>query len=132
MTSFTITPLYAGILGLFYLYLAFQVIRRRMGKGVGLGDGGHPDLTRAIRVHANFAEYVPLALILLLMLEGQGYSPWFVHVLGVLLVFARLAHAHGLSQSDGHSRGRFLGTATTLFVVGSASLLVILGTIVLL
>jgi uncharacterized membrane protein YecN with MAPEG domain len=29
------------------------------------GDGGDPEMSQAIRAHGNFAEYVPLGLILL-------------------------------------------------------------------
>jgi uncharacterized protein len=112
-----ITPFYAGMLGLMYAGLSLRIPRLRMRHGVGLGDGGVPELARAVRVHANFAEYVPFALFLLLLTEWQGYSPWFVHLLGLLLVVGRALHAYGLSQSSGPSRGRFLGTLLTLTVL---------------
>ena len=124
-----ITPLYAGILGLIYLFLSFRIPRLRMKLRVGLGDGGHPELARAIRVHANFAEYVPLALLLILLAELEGYSPWFIHLMGFLLVAARLAHAYGLGQSSATSPGRFLGTVTTFAVLGLTSAMCILASL---
>jgi uncharacterized membrane protein YecN with MAPEG domain len=36
----TITPIYAGLLGLLFLYLSGSVIVGRGGKKVSLGDGG--------------------------------------------------------------------------------------------
>ena len=55
-----ITALYAGLLiGLFVL-LTLRVFAVRQPSGVMLGTGGNRGLERAVRVHANFAEYVPL------------------------------------------------------------------------
>lgn len=123
-----ITPLYAGLLGLFYVGLSLRIPRLRMKHRVGLGDGGVPELARAVRVHANFAEYVPFCLLLLLLTEWLGYSPWFVHAMGCLLVAARLLHALGLSQNSGTSKGRFLGTVMTISVlILTASLVLFAG-----
>lgn len=124
--SIAITPLYAGLLGLLYLYLSLRIPRLRMRYRVGLGDGDVPELRKAIRVHANFAEYVPLVLLLLLLVEQARYSPWFVHFLGILLVAARCAHAYGLSQSATHSPGRFVGAVLTFFTLFACSALLIL------
>ena len=60
--------LWSGLLGLLYLVLAGWVVRHRYRAKVGIGDGGDPALARAVRVHGNFAEYVPLTLVLLLLL----------------------------------------------------------------
>jgi len=121
-----ITPLYAGLLGLIYIYLSLRIPRMRVRYRVGIGDGDVPELRKAIRVHANFAEYVPLALLLLLLVEQAHYSPWFVHFLGMLLLGARCAHAYGLSQSAGHSPGRFVGAVLTFFTLFACSALLIL------
>src|SRR3546814_3776476 len=66
---FFVTPLYAALCGLLLMVLSVRVILLRRAMKVGLGDGDQPVLRRAIRVQANCAEYVPLALILLLLLE---------------------------------------------------------------
>jgi uncharacterized membrane protein YecN with MAPEG domain len=113
----TITPLYAGLLGLIYVGLSLRIPRLRMKHRIGIGDGGNPELARAVRVHGNFAEYVPLCLILLLLVEWQGYSAWFVHAMGLMLLLARCLHAWGLGQSAGTSPGRFLGTVMTISVL---------------
>ncbi len=118
---FAVTPLYAGLLGLFLVVLSLLVVRLRFRFRVGLGDGGQAALTRAIRVQGNFAEHVPLALLLIFAVEGLGYAAWIVHALGAALVAARLAHAQGLGRSEGESPGRFLGTVTTFSVLIVAS-----------
>lgn len=117
------TPLFAALLGLIYMRLTLAVPRLRIKYKVGIGDGGHDDLARAIRVHANFAEHVPLTLLLLLMVELQGFSDWILVTLGFALVAARAGHAYGLSRSSGRSPGRFWGTVVTLLVLLAAIIL---------
>jgi uncharacterized membrane protein YecN with MAPEG domain len=119
--TFIAAPLYAGLLGLLLVILSLLVVRLRFRFRVGLGDGGQPALTRAIRVQGNFAEHVPLALLLVFAVEGLGYAAWVVHALGAALVVARLAHAQGLGRYEGESPGRFLGTVTTFSVLIVAS-----------
>lgn len=108
-----ITALYAGLLGIVYLVLAGFVVSNRRRARVGLGTGSDTALERAVRVHGNFAEYVPLFLVLLLVAELGGGSAVLLHVIGAAFVLARLAHAFGLSQSSGTSGGRFGGTLVT-------------------
>jgi uncharacterized membrane protein YecN with MAPEG domain len=56
-----------------------------------LGDAGNKDMQRTVRVHANFAEYVPLGLLV-----------------------GRLSHANGVSQSKENFRFRIVGMSLTL------------------
>jgi uncharacterized membrane protein YecN with MAPEG domain len=88
---------------------------------VGLGTGDNRELERAVRIHGNFAEYVPLALVLLVIYEMGGAPAWAVHLAGAVLLVARLLHAFGLTQSSGRSPGRFTGIiATWLVILGLA------------
>ncbi len=96
--SITITALYAGLLGLLFLWLSADVIRARMRAHVSVGDGGDEGLMRSIRVHGNFVEYIPLGLILIALAEAQGAPGWAVHGLGAALMIARLMHAAGLRR----------------------------------
>ena len=57
-----VTPLYAALLVLWFLVLTLRVLQNRQSTKVSLGDGGNTLLQRAIRGHANFAEYVPLGV----------------------------------------------------------------------
>lgn len=112
-----ITLLFAALNALLLLVLLGRVSRLRHGRRIGFGDGGDPELARAIRVHGNFVEHVPFALLLLGLLELCGLpAPWLWAFGGALLV-ARLLHATGLSRSSGASFGRFYGTALTWLVL---------------
>ena len=60
-----ITGVYATLIGLLAVYLIANVIHFRLRFKVGAGDGGHPELARAIRAHGNLIEHAPLTLILI-------------------------------------------------------------------
>src|SRR6185503_10157130 len=92
-----VTPLYAALLAIWLVVLGLRVTHYRRLAKVSLGDGGNMALQRAIRGQANFAEYVPVALILLLILELSRFSLYLVHALGILLILARLLHGYALS-----------------------------------
>ena len=80
-------------------------------------------LQRKIRAHGNFAEYVPHALLFVLVLELMQVQIWLLWLLGSSLSVARIAHAWGLIKTYGPSPGRAIGFFLTWFVyiVGSAA-----------
>ena len=94
-----ITPLYAGLIGLMFIWLSGRVILGRYSAKVSVGDGGDSDLFKRIRAQQNCAEYAPLGLILLGLAEFQGAPFWVVHSLGASLVIGRLAHAIGFGAT---------------------------------
>lgn len=118
-----VTAIYAALLGLMLLFLKFRVIAARRRLKVDVLDGGERDVTRRMRVHGNFAEHVPIALILMAVVEVNGAEAWNVHALGVVLVIARILHAHGLENIPGKSFGRAAGVLGTTAVIISAALL---------
>ena len=87
-----VTATYASILALIFVALSIRVIQLRYQFRVPLGDGGEERLERAIRGQANFAEYVPIAVVLILCLELLKGPGWLIHATGVALVAGRLAH----------------------------------------
>lgn len=117
MHALIVSPLYVGLCAVIFFALSALVIRRRAARGVWFGDGGHADLQRAIRVQANFAEYTPLALLVIVVLEAAGYHAWLIHTLGGALIVGRLLHAWGLMRSGEASFGRFIGTSLTFLVL---------------
>ena len=109
-----ITALYAGLLALLFLVLSFRTIAVRRSDKVEIGDGGNKRLLRRIRVHANFAEYVPIALVLMGLAESMRLpSPW-LHAIGALLLVGRVMHAWGLSQEPHNLSARAYGMMATL------------------
>jgi uncharacterized membrane protein YecN with MAPEG domain len=125
-----LTALWAGLLGILSLVLATRVIGVRRTAAIAFGDGTNLELQQRIRVHGNFVEYVPIALVLMLVLELNGASPAVLNGLGGALLLGRALHAFGLSSSTGATFGRFVGTVLTLLVIAIASLLAIYSTFV--
>jgi uncharacterized protein len=116
------SPIYIGLAAVLLFYLSMRVNMLRHRYEVGLGDGGHEDLHRAIRVQANFVEYVPIALLLILAADLVGHEKWTVHGLGIALLVGRVCHAYGLSRDAGRSPGRAVGIVLTylVLIVGAA------------
>jgi uncharacterized membrane protein YecN with MAPEG domain len=120
-----VTPIYAALLTPIFVALSLRTIRLRRRHRVALGDGDNPELRRAMRAHANFAEYVPLALLLLFFVEHDGAHPAVVHALGLALLAGRLAHAWGVSQLRENFRFRVAGMLLTFGVLISAALFLV-------
>ena len=88
--------LYGAFFGLLFLGLSLWVVIGRAKGGVHHGDGGQEALNRRIRAHANFAEYVPLILLLAALVEAGGAAPRTLHMLLLPLLAARLCHPYGM------------------------------------
>ncbi|WP_439596553.1 MAPEG family protein [Falsiroseomonas sp.] len=114
-----VTALYAAPLALGFVLLSGRVIRARRIHHQPLGTG-HRLVERAVRAHGNFAEHVPLALLLMMLCEANGLPAWALHVLGVTLLAGRALHAIGIGQEPEVFRWRVLGTSLTLTVIGVA------------
>lgn len=115
-----VTGLYAGVLALWFVWLATRVIKARRAHRVALGTA-HRLVERPARAHGNFAEYVPFALLLMALCEVNGLPDWALHALGVALVAGRAAHAHGISREPEEFRWRVLGTSLTFTVILAAA-----------
>jgi uncharacterized protein len=125
----TIMPVYAAVFACIYIVLSARVILARRSAKVAIGTSGDVRLERKIRVHANFAEYVPFALLLATFIEMQGRPPWLIHLLCLLLVTGRLVHAYGVSQEHENIRLRTAGMAATFIVLAVMALLLLTRTI---
>jgi uncharacterized membrane protein YecN with MAPEG domain len=117
-----IVPAYAAILALIFIFFSTRVIRLRQSNRISLGAGGNPGLERAIRVHGNFAEYVPLGLLLLLFMELQGRAHWLIHILCLVFIAGRLSHAYAIGSENTDFRFRVGGMVATFFVLTVAAL----------
>lgn len=96
MTYPALTATYAALLALFYVGLAGWVVAGRVTGEQLHGDGGDEGLMKRIRSHANFAEYVPFALLLIALLEAGGGGRGLVHGLLIVLLIARILHPIGM------------------------------------
>mgnify|MGYP001049307170 CR=1 FL=1 len=116
------TPIYAALFALFFIFLSLRVAAMRRSARVSLGDGGNAELTRRMRVHGNFIEYVPLTLILMALAELQGQPAWTIHLIGLSLALGRLAHAYGVSQQPQILKLRVLGMVLTITALTAGAL----------
>ena len=122
----SVTGLYLAVLALIYVVLGLQVSRLRRGNRVLFGDGDNRELRSAIRAHANFAEYVPIIVLMVALLEMSGMSALRVHLLMGALLIARLIHPLGMyvgPRSLQFQICRVGGISLTLLVLVAAAIM---------
>lgn len=114
--SLQISSLYAAILGLLFVPATFYVGFYRARHGILLLDGGDQQLARRIRAQGNFVETVPLAVLLIVLMEYNGAGSTWLHSLGIILVVSRVMHYLTIATNPGNTLPRALGMAGTLGV----------------
>jgi uncharacterized membrane protein YecN with MAPEG domain len=124
--SVTVSTLYVAILGLMFVPFTAYVGFYRVKTNILLLDGGDTELARRMRAQANFIETVPLAVILLILMEINGASAIWLHSLGSILVVARLVHYLTIATNPANAVPRGLSMLGTLsvYVVSATWLLV--------
>ena len=118
-----ITLIYAGLLGLLFLLLSFWVVKRRAQFKVMIGEGEAPEMRAAIRAHGNFAEYVPLTLLLMALCELAGVGAFWLHTGGLALLVGRILHAIGIQIPKAPNLPRLVGTLLFWLALGLFSVL---------
>jgi len=121
-----VTALTAAVLALLQIKLALNVIVLRRRHRIGIGDGGDEMLERAVRVHGNAAEYIPIALILLGCLELIGGPRWLLVPLALGFTVGRVLHARGVASATSPLRDRVIGMHLTLWSIVALAVLNIL------
>lgn len=116
MTVLPITLTIAAACGLMSLWLAFRVIVLRRREKVSIGHAGNDALLPRMRAHSNFAEYAPLFVILLGLLELAVGSQSWLWLAGAGFVLARVAHAIGMDRPAPNAlrMGGMIGTLLLL------------------
>ena len=128
MTMPAITATYLGALGLIYAFLGLRVARFRRGNKIVFGDGDDRYLRSAIRAHANFAEYVPIIVIMNALLEMGGAASVQMHVLLGTLTASRILHPFGMHAKPMTPQfivGRIVGMILTFLVLVASALLLL-------
>lgn len=116
MTPVEAASLWVALNILFLIYISFRVGQTRTRLKINLGDGGNPEMVRAIRTQGNYVEYAPAALVGLVLLAQAGAPAVLVHALGGVFLFVRIAHLMGLGM-DVWKAGRFVGTLGTMLTL---------------
>jgi uncharacterized membrane protein YecN with MAPEG domain len=114
MLRLEVAALYAGANILILLVLAVLVMLGRRKHKIVLGDGANEPFTRAVRAHANAAEYIPAGLVglLFLALLEPATPTWLLHAAGISLTVGRLLHGFGL-HAGAFNFGRMFGMIFT-------------------
>ena len=121
--SVSITALYAGILALIFVALGINVTRHRVKRRVALGDGGNPEMLRMIRLHGNAAEYIPFAVVLMALYEINGGWHTALHVIGIVLIVARVLQSWNMWTTENAGFGRRTGQGLTWLSILALALL---------
>jgi uncharacterized protein len=117
-TAYQAASLYLAFNLILLLVLGWRTAKARMATGIGLGHGDNEDMMRAMRIHANFAEYAPLVMVGLLALAAVGAPVLLIHGLGGVFTLARIGHGFGFTAPEGKRPvGRFYGTLFTGLVL---------------
>lgn len=96
------------------LWLGIRIGQVRTSEKVSIGDGGNEKVIRRMRAQANFVEFTPFVLILIVLLElATGTSTLLWAAMAVFMV-ARIVHALGM---DGMAKGRPIGIMLTLLIM---------------
>ena len=95
--SLPVSTLYGGLNALLVIALGMSVTRLRVATMTLAGDPLPKELTLPVRAHGNAAQWVPLGLVLLLVLELSGAGSRFtLHLTGGSFFLGRALHAAGL------------------------------------
>lgn len=113
----SITPLYAGLLTLIFLVLSVAVIRQRAAVEKAGAGTDETALNRSMRVQANFVEYVPLGVILMLCAELQSAPALAIHAMGATLLVGRICHGIGMSRTPQITALRASGFVLTFLML---------------
>ncbi len=117
-----IVPPYAAVLGLFFIALTLRAVMARGAARRLIGPIEDERLNRRLRVHGNFAEYAPMAIVLLAFAELRGTPPAILHAACAALVAGRLLHAWGVSRVPETLRWRKAGMLLSLGAIVTASI----------
>ena len=122
----SIVAIYAALNALLLLALSYNVGRHRARTdSLVPGAMGDDILVRAIRAHGNATEYIPLAMVMLLILSLLSAPLSLLHGLGSVFTLGRVAQAAGMVRSKHPNPVRFSGNLFTglVYLVGSVACL---------
>jgi len=120
-----------GTLGclLFLLGLSVSVLRRRSGIGSGPAPEKNAPLNRAIRAHANTAEFAPFLAVIFLYFGWRGPSDLALGLI-IAATISRFLLVIGLTAWPSISRpnpARFIGALGTYLCGAALSVLMLIG-----
>lgn len=116
----------AAAAALVNIWLGMRIGRLRTQLKISIGDGDNELLRRRMRAQLNFAENVPVVVILAGLIEFAGTGGLWLSLVAAVFILGRIAHAFGM-DGDTAYRGRMIGTITTMLTqLGLAAVAVLL------
>lgn len=110
--------------GLILIFLTVNVSRLRMKNRIPYGDKGNKDLMKAIRVHANGTEQVPIFALMVLALSLLSSSATLLASLVIVFTLSRLIHAYGMLATVPVLRQAGAAITYVLQVIAASTLLI--------
>lgn len=98
MIILPITLTIAGAAAILHVWLSLRVSGLRRRLSIGVGDAGNEVMLRRMRAHGNFAENVPVFLVLLGFVELATGGHLWLWGAAILFVLARILHAFGMDR----------------------------------
>lgn len=120
---YPITMLTASLLAFLFVIISLRIVRLRYRYKVSLGAGDNKHLEMTVRAHGNFAEYVPIALILMLCAEANQANIVILSILACSLILGRLFHAYAFAFNKMHFKFRVRGMILTFLTIGLLAIL---------
>lgn len=129
MEILNVTSKIAAVLAVQMLFLTLMVSQRRVALGKQEGDvakypyqdGNDETLRRRIRAFGNFAEYVPMGLIMLSLMELAGAKPWALWALGSSFIVGRVLHSFGMLYNPRFPLPRAIGMFATYALLAASA-----------
>lgn len=116
MADLHISLLSAAVAALLNIWLAVRCGNARLKGKVVHGDGGDAALQRHMRAQANYVEYTPFALLLILLLDLTEQDGWLLGLTALAYFVARISHALGM-QADHAAKTRQVGIIATFVLL---------------
>jgi uncharacterized membrane protein YecN with MAPEG domain len=122
ITSFT-----TAILAILLVVLSIFTIMARRRFKIAISDNGEMALVKFIRAHGNLAEFAPIFLFLLLLVEiNHLLSVTWLWSIALLFIFGRFSHAASLLYLEHKTMNfRILGMMLTFTTILTLSFVLI-------
>ena len=111
----------AAIAALITAWLGWRCSVLRLSDKIFHGDGGNTLLARRMRAQANFTEYTPIALVLIVLLNLMDINSWALGLSALAFMVGRVLHAIGMDAESTHwARGAGVALTFSLLLVWAA------------
>ena len=115
MADMHISLIAAALAALIVIWLGMRCGSVRVREKILHGDGGSTLMAKRMRAQANFVEYTPFALALIVLLDLMGQDGWLLGLTALAFMLGRVSHAIGMdADAGGTIWPRTVGMALTL------------------